>query len=125
LYRQPCPIVERQRPAPKACVARYGIILVDVAQDGVFELSIGEILGRTDQLLSTDALAQGVASDERRLCGVPDAGGAVVRRRHHALAVGAETGAPHRTGMSLEQRDLLAAVGVPDAGGVVTRPSSN
>src|SRR5260221_8877786 len=43
----------------------------------------------------------------------------VYRRRHHALAVGAETGALQRTSMTFEQRDLLAVLGVPDAGGMV------
>src|SRR6516225_5446866 len=66
LYREPRPIVERQRPSPKARVARHGIILVDAAQDRVFEFGIGEFLRRAEELLSADTLAQGVAADERR-----------------------------------------------------------
>jgi hypothetical protein len=38
----------------------------------VFELGIGEFLGRSDQLLNADALAQGVAADERRPRDVPE-----------------------------------------------------
>jgi hypothetical protein len=38
--RQSCPVVERQRPAAQAWIARDRIVLVDAAQDRVFHLAV-------------------------------------------------------------------------------------
>ena len=51
--------------------------------------------------------------------GVPQPRRVVVRRGHHALAVGAEGRARHEVSMAFEDRGLLAAIGVPQSRGVV------
>ncbi len=52
---------------------------------------------------------------------IPDARGAVLRRRHHPLAVAAECRAPHAAVMAFQDGDLLAALRIPDARGPVDR----
>ena len=56
--RQPRPVVERQRPAPQAGIARDRIVPVDAAQDRVFEFGVGELLRRADELLGAHPFAQ-------------------------------------------------------------------
>jgi hypothetical protein len=58
LFWEAGPVVERQRPAAQARIARDRIVLVDAAQDRViFYLAVTELLPHT--------LAQGVVADER------------------------------------------------------------
>src|SRR5262245_66291981 len=60
------PIVERQRPAPQAWIARDRIVRVDATQDRIFKLGIGELLRGTNELPGADSSAQLHAPHARR-----------------------------------------------------------
>src|SRR5262249_2983296 len=66
LFWEASPVVERQRPAAQARIARDRIVLVDAAQDRIiFYLAVTELLQRAEEFLGAHTLAQGVAADKR------------------------------------------------------------
>jgi|SRR5215510_2051735 len=98
LFWEASPVVERQRPAAQARIARDRILLVDAAQDRViFYLAVTELLPHT--------LAQGVVVDERCPGDVPDARDFVPRLQ--PLSVLRNRGAIIILPLGRELRDLI------------------
>src|SRR5262245_65000913 len=55
--REARPIVERERAAAQAGIARDGVVPVDAAQDRVMQLGVDELLRGADKLLAAHTLA--------------------------------------------------------------------
>ena len=76
LFWEASSVVERQRPAAQARIARDRIVLVDAAQDRIiFQFADRELLRRANEFLGAHALAQGIAAHERCPGDVSDAKG--------------------------------------------------